>query len=235
MFACLAKLLKILNHNTANRLKGWRNMKVNKLNQSGMAEVVVMLVVGVVVGVVGGYAIGHHSKNSSDSSMSMGHSSSSQASGTYVGGALMVDSKNIVANALNAPNVSTVVKLVEDANLVSTLESAGPFTVFAPNNSAFAKLPTSTVTSLQQKSNVAELSKILTYHVVPGTYTSAALKVMAQKGQTLTTVEGEQLAPVLVNGQLELKDAQGNEVTIQTSDIISSNGVTYVINSVLMP
>jgi uncharacterized surface protein with fasciclin (FAS1) repeats len=118
---------------------------------------------------------------------------------------------------------------------VSTLEGAGPFTVFAPNNAAIAKLPAATVKSLQEPANVATLQKILTYHVVPGTYTSAALKVMAEKGQTLTSVEGEQITPVLQNGQLELKDAMGNLVTIQTADVISSNGVTFVINSVLMP
>ena len=206
---------------------------MNKLHESGMVGAGVASAIALIIGVAGGYAIGHSNKTNTVSQTNM--SSSSQASGTYVGGALMVDSKNIVANALNAPNVTTVVKLVKDANLVSTLESAGPFTVFAPNNSAFAKLPASTVASLQQPANVAELTKILTYHVVSGTYTSAALRVMAEKGQSLTTLEGQPLTPVLINNQLELKDAQGNLVTIQTPDIISSNGVTFVINSVLMP
>ncbi len=207
---------------------------MKKLNQSGAIESswIITAVITLLVGLGIGYAIGHQSKNTT-TSMSM--SSMSSSDGVTVGGAKMVDSKNIVQNALNAKNVTTVVKLVQEAGLVSTLESAGPFTVFAPNNGAFAKLPASTVSALQQPANVDQLKNILTYHVVPGTYTSAALKVMAEKGQTLTTVQGEQLTPVMQNNQLELKDAKGNLVTIQTPDVISSNGVTFVINSVLMP
>jgi uncharacterized surface protein with fasciclin (FAS1) repeats len=209
-----------------------RRDTMNSSNKSAM--VTVMLVVGLVLGGGIGYAIGHHAKSTMSSGTDTAMSSN-QASGTYVGGALMVDNKNIVANALNANNVTTLVKAVQAAGLVNTLEGSGPFTVFAPNNSAFAKLPSATLNSLLQPANKAELTKILTYHVVSGTYTSAALRVMAEKGQTLTTVEGEQLSPVLQNGQIELKDAQGNLVTIQTPDVISSNGVTFVINSVLMP
>lgn len=206
-------------------------------NTSKTGLMVAMVVVGLIVGAAIAYPIGHSSgkKNASMSNTSMMQSNSGSADGVMVGGARMVPSKNIVANALNASNVTTTVSLVKDAGLVSTLESAGPFTVFAPNNAAFAKLPAATVKSLQEPANVAALKNILTYHVVPGTYTSAALKVMATKGESLTTVQGEQLTPVLQNGQLELKDAKGNLVTIQTADVISSNGVTFVINSVLMP
>lgn len=204
------------------------------MDHNKSSAMIVGIIVALIIGGIVGFAIGDSHKKTMSTSPNM--ATTSQTSGVYVGGALMVDSKNIVQNALNAANVSTTVKLVKDANLVNTLESAGPFTVFAPNNAAFSKLPASTVSSLQQPANVAELTKILTYHVVEGgTYTSAALRVMAEKGQSLTTVEGEQLTPVLVNNQLELKDAQGNLVTIQTPDVISSNGVTYVINSVLMP
>jgi uncharacterized surface protein with fasciclin (FAS1) repeats len=205
---------------------------MTKLNDKGASELIVGVVIALIVGIAGGYAVGHHKDNMATATP---QTVSSTTDGVTVGGAKMVDSKNIVANALNANNVTTTVKLVEDAGLVSTLESAGPFTVFAPNNSAFAALPSSTVSALQQPANVKELQNILTYHVVPGTYTSAALRVMATKGQSLTTVQGEQLTPVLENNQLELKDAKGNLVTIQTPDIISSNGVTFVINSVLMP
>jgi len=208
---------------------------MKKLNEGGMVEVVAVLVVALIVGLAGGYALGKNHATKTNTSPAAMSTAASNSDGVTVGGAKMVASKNIVQNALGANNVTTTVKLVKDANLVNTLESAGPFTVFAPNNDAFAKLPAATVTALQQPANVATLQKILTYHVVPGTYTSAALKVMAEKGQTLTTVQGEQLSPVLQNGQLELKDAMGNLVTIQTSDVISSNGVTFVINSVLMP
>jgi uncharacterized surface protein with fasciclin (FAS1) repeats len=213
-------------------------MKLQK-SQTGNAIIwVVVLVVGLGIGFAVG-RVSHKSTTVSSSDSMMSHSStpavSSNTDGVTVGGAKMVASKNIVANALDASNVTTVVKLVEDAGLVSTLESAGPFTVFAPNNGAFAKLTASTVAALQQPANVATLKNILVYHVVPGVYTSAALRVMATKGQSMTTVQGEQLTPVLENNQLELKDAKGNLVTIQTSDVISSNGVTFVINSVLQP
>lgn len=208
---------------------------MNILNQHGATQAgwIVTAVVALIVGLGVGDAIGHHNNNTNNNSTTM--SAMPTTDGVTVGGAKMVDSKDIVQNALNANNVTTLVKLVKDAGLVSTLESAGPFTVFAPNNAAFAKLPASTVAALQQPANVGQLKNILTYHVVPGTYTSAALKVMAQKGQSLTTVQGEQLMPVMENDQLELKDAKGNLVTIQTPDVISSNGVTFVIDSVLMP
>ncbi|OGL24229.1 hypothetical protein A2791_04435 [Candidatus Saccharibacteria bacterium RIFCSPHIGHO2_01_FULL_46_30] len=155
--------------------------------------------------------------------------------GTMVGGALMVKDKDIVDNALNAKNVTTTVSLVQKAGLVDTLKSEGPFTVFAPNNDAFSKLPAETVASLQKEENVGTLKNILTYHVVPGTYTSAALKVMAQKGESLTTVQGEMLMPVLDGGKVYIQDAMGNKSAIETTDVISSNGVTHVVQSVLMP
>jgi uncharacterized surface protein with fasciclin (FAS1) repeats len=201
-------------------------------NGNNIPKAIVMLIVGLVVGLAIGYPIGHsHAKSNNTNTVSQ--QAPANSNGVMVGGAEMVDTKNIVANALNANNVTTLVKAVQAAGLVDTLESSGPFTVFAPNNSAFAKLPSATLNSLLQPANKAELVKI--YHVVSGTYTNAALTVMAEKGQTLTSVEGETITPVMVNNQLELKDAQGNLVTIQTPDVISSNGVTFVINSVLMP
>lgn len=208
---------------------------MKQLNERGSsATIVIGVIIALAVGMGVGYGIGHSNKASTTNSSGT-IASMASTDGVTVGGAKMVDTKNIVQNALNASNVTTTVSLVKEAGLVNTLESAGPFTVFAPNNGAFAKLPAATVKSLQQPANVNELKTILTYHVVPGTYTSAALRVMAEKGQSLTTVEGEQLTPVMVNNQLELKDAKGNLVTIQTPDVISSNGVTFVINSVLMP
>lgn len=212
---------------------------MKKLNEQGIAgNMAVGVIAALVIGMGGGYAIGHSSKtttNSTNTNASTSAPGAASETSVEVGGAAMVSTKNIVQNALNANNVTTTVALVKDAGLVSTLESPGPFTVFAPNNAAFTKLPAATVKALQQPANVSELKQILTYHVVSGTYTSAALRVMAEKGQTMTTVEGEQLTPILQNGQLELKDAKGNLVTIQTPDVISSNGVTFVINSVLMP
>ena len=147
--------------------------------------------------------------------------------GVMVGGALMVPSMNIVQNALNASNVTTVVAAVKAADLVTTLSGPGPFTVFAPDNAAFAKLPAGTVDNLLKPENKATLSKILTYHVVKGKYLAKDLK----DGLTLKTVEGETLKVSNKNGQILINGA----AMVETSDVVSSNGVTFVIDSVLMP
>ena len=202
--------------------------------ESNSKFVAIAVVVGLVVGGLGGYGIGSMSmKDKSDSMASTSKTDTKE--GVLVGGALMTRDKDIVDNAVNAPNVTTVVSLVKMAGLVDTLKGTGPFTVFAPNNDAFKKLPAETVASLQKPENVETLKKILTYHVVPGTYTSADLKAMAQKGEMLTSVEGEMLTLLIDGNNVVLQDAMGNKVTIQTSDVISSNGVTHVIESVLMP
>lgn len=148
--------------------------------------------------------------------------------GVMVGWALMVPNLNIVENAVNADNVTTVVAAVKAAWLVDTLMSEGPFTVFAPTNDAFAKLPSGTVETLLKTENLAKLQDILTYHVVAGKYTSADLK----DGTELTTVEGQKLKFT--------KDSKGKlwinwSAMIETKDVISSNGVTHVIDTVLMP
>lgn len=207
---------------------------MNGSKKSTTIVAVVMLSVGLLAG--GGITAAIASNNKSNESTMMPVASMSDSGdGVTVGGAKMVKTKDIVDNAVNASNVTTVVSLVKLAGLVDTLKSEGPFTVFAPNNDAFAKLPAATVKSLQEPANKAALANILTYHVVPGTYTSAALKVMAEKGQTLKSVQGEVLTPVMEDNMLKIEDASGNKVTIQTADVISSNGVTHVIESVLMP
>lgn len=147
--------------------------------------------------------------------------------GVMVGGALMTADRDIVANAMNANNVTTVVAAVSAAGLVETLKGEGPFTVFAPNNAAFDKLPAGTVDTLLKPENKAMLVDILTYHVVAGRYTSADLK----DGMTLTTVEGKTLKISKVNGVIRINGA----ATVETPDVISSNGVTFVIDTVLMP
>ncbi len=146
--------------------------------------------------------------------------------GVMVGGAMMVPSLDIVDNAMNADNVTTLVAAVQAAWLVDTLKSEGPFTVFAPTNDAFDALPAGTVDTLLMPENKDQLTKILTYHVVPGAYTSADL----EDGMILTTVEGEDLEITYVDNVWYV-----NGVEIQTADVISSNGVTFVIDSVLMP
>jgi uncharacterized surface protein with fasciclin (FAS1) repeats len=148
--------------------------------------------------------------------------------GVMVGGALMTPDKDIVENAVNADNVTTLVAAVKAAGLVATLEGPGPFTVFAPDNNAFAKLPAGTVTTLLEPANKAELVKILTYHVVAGRYTSADLT----DGEKLTTVEGDTITiGKSASGQLSVNGT----AMVETPDVISSNGVTFVIDTVLMP
>jgi uncharacterized surface protein with fasciclin (FAS1) repeats len=207
------------------------------MNMNGKTgAIAIALIVGLVAGGAGGYAIGAMNTSMDDNnSSSMTKMDAEAKEGVMVGGALMVRDKDIVDNAVEASNVTTVVSLVKMAGLVDTLKSEGPFTVFAPNNAAFEKLPAETVASLQEPENVETLKTVLTYHVVPGTYTSAALKAMAMKGETLTSVQGQMLTPVIENGNVYIQDANGGKSEVETADVISSNGVTHVIKSVLMP
>jgi len=196
---------------------------------------VITMVIGLVIGGGIGFAIADMNKSMNNESSNSSQMSKNDGDGITVGGAKMVKDKDIVDNAVNASNVSTLVDLVKKADLVETLKGEGPFTVFGPNNEAFAKLPAATVESLQMPENKATLAKILTYHVVAGTYTSADLRVMAQNGEMLTSVEGEMLMPVMKDNMLYIQDVSGGLSKIQTSDVISSNGVTHVVESVLMP
>jgi uncharacterized surface protein with fasciclin (FAS1) repeats len=148
-----------------------------------------------------------------------------------VGGAAMYPSKNIVQNAVNSKDHTTLVAAVKAAGLVDTLSSAGPFTVFAPTNEAFAKLPKGTVETLVKPENKATLTKILTYHVVPGKLEAADLT----DGKTLTTVEGEPLTVRNSGGRISIVDAKGGVSRVTISNVNQSNGVIHVVNSVLMP
>ena len=156
-----------------------------------------------------------------------------------VGGAAMYPTKNIVENAINSKDHTTLVAAVKAAGLVETLESAGPFTVFAPTNEAFNKLPAGTVETLVKPENKATLTKILTYHVVAGRMTSADLKkaIKAGKGKaTLKTVSGGTLTAMMKGSKtIELKDEKGGISTVTIADVIQSNGVIHVVNTVLMP
>ncbi len=155
-----------------------------------------------------------------------------------VGGAAMYPSKTIVENAVNSKDHTTLVAAVKAAGLVDTLNSKGPFTVFAPTNEAFAKLPAGTVDTLVKPEHKADLTKILTYHVVPGTHTAGQLMADAKKnGGTvvLKTVQGESLTIKLHDGKLWLVDAKGGKAGVSIADVMQSNGVIHVIDSVLMP
>jgi len=168
---------------------------------------------------------------------------SAQATMTHgtvmVGGAPMYPTKNIIENAVNSKDHTTLVAAVKAAGLVETLQSAGPFTVFAPTNEAFNKLPAGTVETLVKPENKETLTKILTYHVVAGRMTSADLKkaIKAGKGKaTLKTVSGGTLTAMMKGPKtIELKDAKGGVSTVTIADVMQSNGVIHVIDTVLMP
>ena len=155
-----------------------------------------------------------------------------------VGGAAMYPSKNIIENAVNSKDHTTLVAAVKAAGLVKTLEGPGPFTVFAPTNEAFDALPAGTVDTLLKPENKGMLTKILTYHVVAGDLTSHKLEKMIKKGggkATLKTVEGEKLEAMMNGDKLVLKDAKGGESTVTIADVKQSNGVIHVVDKVLMP
>ena len=156
-----------------------------------------------------------------------------------VGGAPMYPSKNIVENAANSKDHTTLVAAVKAAGLVDTLEGAGPFTVFAPTNEAFKKLPAGTVESLVKPENKPTLTKILTYHVVLGRLSAQELADMVDKGggkAMLKTVEGDGLT-VMRKGDrhLTLTDDKGDVAMITIADVFQSNGVIHVVNSVMLP
>lgn len=156
-----------------------------------------------------------------------------------VGGQAMFPSKTIVANAVNSADHTTLVAAVKAAGLVDTLNSKGPFTVFAPTNEAFGDLPTGTVETLLKPENKAMLTKILTYHVVPGDYDTTKLRAMILAGNgtaTLTTVEGGKLW-LMMNGSsnITVKDAKGDVADITIADVHQSNGVILVVDRVLLP
>ena len=155
-----------------------------------------------------------------------------------VGGAAMYPTKNIVENAVNSKDHTTLVAAVKAAGLVPTLESAGPFTVFAPTNEAFDALPAGTVSTLLKPENKAKLTSILTYHVVPGKLSSLDLMKMVKMHNgkaSLKTVEGENLY-VSMNGKtLMITDENGNTARITIADVNQSNGVIHVVNRVLLP
>ena len=155
-----------------------------------------------------------------------------------VGGAPMYPTKNIIENAVNSKDHTTLVAAVKAAGLVETLSSAGPFTVFAPTNDAFGKLPAGTVETLVKPENKETLTKILTYHVVAGRMTAADLTkaIKAGKGTaTLKTVSGGTLTATAKGKTIQLKDEKGGVSTVTIANVMQSNGVIHVVNSVLLP
>ena len=155
-----------------------------------------------------------------------------------VGGAAMYANKDIVDNAVNSKDHTTLVAAVKAAGLVETLKGAGPFTVFAPTNAAFDKLPAGTVDNLVKPANKATLTKILTYHVVAGKMDSKAIAKAIKAGggkAELSTVQGGKLWAWMEGKKLVLKDEKGGMSTVTIADVMQKNGVIHVVNTVLMP
>jgi uncharacterized surface protein with fasciclin (FAS1) repeats len=155
-----------------------------------------------------------------------------------VGGAPMYPSKNIIENAMNSKDHTTLVAAVKAAGLVETLEGAGPFTVFAPTNAAFNELPAGTVDMLLKSENKEKLQSILTYHVVAGSWDSKGLSDLIKKGNgkaEIKTVQGGKIWAMMKGNKIILKDEMGKMATVTIPDVYQSNGVILVIDHVLMP
>jgi uncharacterized surface protein with fasciclin (FAS1) repeats len=155
-----------------------------------------------------------------------------------VGGQEMYPTKNIIENAVNSADHTTLVAAVKAAGLVETLEGAGPFTVFAPTNEAFAKLPAGTVDTLLKPENKPTLTKVLTYHVVAGRLSASDLKKQIKAGNgtaELTTVEGDKLWATADGNHIMLKDEKGGTTWVTIPNVFQSNGVIHVVDAVLMP
>lgn len=155
-----------------------------------------------------------------------------------VGGAEMYPSKNIVENAVNSKDHTTLVAAVKAADLVATLQGKGPFTVFAPTNSAFEMLPAGTVDNLLMAQNKPALTQVLTYHVIAGKYSSADIARLIKKGNgtaTLKTVAGKNIWLMMDGNKLEIKDENGGMAYVTIKDVNQSNGVIHVIDHVLLP
>lgn len=198
-----------------------------------MNKVVIGILVLVMVG-IGGYMAVNSMNTTTPASDTMPQATAQDESqkmerneGVMVGGAMMVKEKDIVDNAVNSSDHTTLVAAVTAAGLVETLKGAGPFTVFAPTNAAFAKLPAGTVEELVKPENKEKLTSILTYHVVSGSYTAKDIT----DGMTMTTVNGQTLTFTMKDGKWWINES----AMIEIADVISSNGMTHVIDTVLMP
>jgi uncharacterized surface protein with fasciclin (FAS1) repeats len=160
------------------------------------------------------------------------------AGNPMVGGQKMYANKDIIDNAVHSADHTTLVAAVKAAGLVDTLKGAGPFTVFAPTNEAFAKLPAGTVDTLLKPENKDALVKILTYHVVPGRLTTASVEKQIRDGggkAELKTVSGGTLTASMQDGKLMLRDEKGGMSTVTIPNVMQSNGVIQVVDTVLMP
>ena len=196
------------------------------------------LMIAVGVSVLLSACAGGMGMSGSGGGMSGGSSMSGGMSNPMVGGAPMYANKDIVDNAVNSKDHTTLVAAVKAAGLVDTLKSPGPFTVFAPTNAAFAALPAGTVDTLLKPENKGTLTTVLTYHVVPGKLDAAALSRLITAGggrAMLKTASGGTLTATMSGGNVYVTDAKGGTAMVTTANVYQSNGVIHVVNKVLLP
>lgn len=188
---------------------------------------------------VGGNRNNNTGKMSGNSNLMNANSNANTGDGNpMVGGAAMFKTKDIIDNAVNSKDHTTLVAAVKAAGLVETLKGAGPFTVFAPTNAAFEKLPAGTVDGLLKPESKADLTRVLTYHVVPGRQDAAAIAKAIEDGKgkaIFKTVAGGVLTATMEGPSVVLTDEKGGKSKVTTADVMQSNGVIHVIDSVLMP
>lgn len=202
-----------------------------------MSRLTLLLAAGAATLALGG-CMSMNGGGSMNSDMGGSATSSGASSNPTVGGAAMYANRNIVENAMNSPIHRTLVAAVQQAQLVDTLSGPGPFTVFAPTDQAFDRVPAAARASLMQDANRAQLQGVLTYHVVPGRVTAAELMRRIQAGggrATLTTVAGGTLTASMMGDRVMLTDARGGMSHVTTADVMQSNGVIHVVDAVLMP
>lgn len=187
---------------------------------------------------VGGNKNTNNNKMSGNGNSTMSSNANTGDGNPMVGGAAMFKTRDIIDNAVNSKDHTTLVAAVKAAGLVETLKGTGPFTVFAPTNAAFEKLPAGTVDGLLKPESKADLTKVLTYHVVPGKQDAATIARAIEDGKgkaTFKTVAGGTLTAAMEGASVVLTDEKGGKSKVTTADVMQSNGVIHVIDSVLMP
>jgi uncharacterized surface protein with fasciclin (FAS1) repeats len=213
--------------------------KDKKANDKAIKFLISLAVGALLVGLLGfgiGYAVrgsGQKPKPAQEEITPKDTSASSETDGVTVGGVKLVRSQDITDNLTSAPTLSSLVSFHKQAQISDKLKLPGPFTVFAPTNDAFSKLPEGTSDALTRTENKKLLTDTMSYQIVPGTYTSADLKVMAQKGETLKTLQGSALTPILDENLLKIKDANGTIAGMETSDAVARNGIIHTIDGFL--
>ena len=207
------------------------NNENNKSLLYTLGGLVVILLIGSLI-----YAIANNNSNSNSSSSSKSSNSSSSMammnnSTITIGGGMMYPNKDVITNASNASNLTTLVAAVKAADLVAPLQGPGPFTVIAPSNDAFNKLPAGTLDSLLKPENKTKLADILKYHVVSGKFLAKDLT----NGQKLPTLQGDTVEVVKTGNEITFRDTNGNLSKVTNADVLQSNGVAYVVDSVMVP